>query len=225
MYHNLKSEHYLNGDSDIKRILSTKSEIGKLISLTNENNFNMKFLNSSGSNIYNGIFNKAKKDNKSMWLLKSQTFDTGYVPPFEDINVVNRNQQGGGGQRNPNAIYNYETNREIDYNKQAEFDIETAIPDHPQALTQMFDYYLQKMETLQQQVNEPALTQWIQQAKTARQGNEFLPAQRPNWQLLHQALLRHGFQSQGQRKYRKLATTTGSTKQPFETYTFRKYVQ
>lgn len=232
MYNNLKSEHYLTGDSEIKQILSTKSEIGKLISLTNENNFNMTFLNSSGSNIFNGIFNKAKKDNKSMWLLQPPTFaDNAYVAPgIADVNV----QSGGGGGGNDEEIPEHKQNEEIldpttnqlvDLTRTAEYDIELTVSQHTQPFQRIFNDFVNQVKYLQTrnpQNNE--MRGWIQQAETAQTQTRILTYSRANLNLLEKALQWTGWTAQGQSKFTKTARMRGNTRKSYHKMKFKKYV-
>ena len=85
MYSNLKSEYYLNGNSKISDILKNKSEIANLINFKTENQFNINLLQPNGSNIYPGIYNKAKHDNVAKWLLRNE-----YLSNYEPLIIQPR---------------------------------------------------------------------------------------------------------------------------------------
>ena len=210
MYKNLKSEHYLNGDSELKRILSTKSKIGELLSLKSENNFNMNMLNISGSDIFNGIFKKAQTDNKSMWLLQNQ-------------NVNNISKSGGWGDNDFNG--NEDNDLKVDGTKMAEYDVVVDIPQDEEKFDQLVRGIKQIMDThVDHNPADMEAQQWVvdyirgERLKTLKYDND-------TFELMSRAFLILGFTRNQPTKYTKYGVHRQAiTKSPWETLKFKKYI-
>ena len=165
MYQNLKSEHYLTGDSEIKRILSTKSEIGKLISLKNENNFNMTFLNDTGTDMFNGIFNRAKKDKSAMWLLKNNLNSVQYVEPHVVPSEEQKRQETPEAKESdiPEVVDN--TGKKLGPDDQAMFSLTVDVPQSEGRLIDMVQYYIRILEASNRTNRDWNIEQWVQTAR------------------------------------------------------------